>query len=84
MKYLYWELRNSIDATQIHPSTKNVLPLMNFKQNVTHRPTSSFSTKIQFQIVAKCAHNNYLQASTLKTPLFSRKLHVKTTLHAKR
>jgi hypothetical protein len=73
--------QNSTTATRIHPTTKHMLPLKNFEQHVTHRHITSFSTKFQLQTTSKLTHNNYLQDSTLKTSLLSRKIHVKITLN---
>jgi hypothetical protein len=79
-----WDLGNSTVATLIFLETKHVLHSTNFKQNFTHGPTTSFSMKFQLQTFSKCAHNSYLQASTLRTPLLARKLHVKQLSMKKR
>jgi hypothetical protein len=77
-----WDLRNSTVATQF-TQQQNTCFLGNFEQHITPRHTTSFSMKFQLQTTAKLSHNNYLQASTLRTPLLARKIHVKTTLYAK-
>jgi len=76
-KSLCWDLKNSTSATQIHLTTKCLLPLKNFEQNVTHSYTTYFSMKFQLQIATKLARNKFLQDLTLKNPLLSKTLHVK-------
>jgi hypothetical protein len=83
MKSLFWDLGNSTTTTPIHTTFKHMLPLMNFEQHVTPRFTTSFSTKFQLQTTDKISHNNYLPASSLRTSLMAKKLHVKNALYAK-
>jgi hypothetical protein len=87
-----WHLKNSTTANTNSPSSKmntnspsskTCDSLANYEQHVTPRHTTSFSKNFQLQIASKLAHNNYLQASALKTPLLARKLHVKTSLYVK-
>jgi hypothetical protein len=45
-KSLCWDLKNSTAATGIHTTTKHLLLLTNFEQNISHRPTTSLPMKL--------------------------------------
>jgi hypothetical protein len=77
-----WDLRNSTAATQIHPATKCMLPWMNLNKTFTHR-NNLFLHEIPAPNNFQTCPQQLLQASTLRTPLLARKLHVKITLYAK-